>query len=102
MTRLQLVVGCGLAIFAIILTLFVGLALGLRTDQWHPVGDGKTIVNTRTGETRIASTGESVAAFSNRLAREKQLEKENRDKRAVELQLTEELSRKSHQEQEAA
>ena len=30
------------------------------TDRWQPTGDGKTIVNVRTGELRFASTGNAV------------------------------------------
>ena len=31
------------------------------TDRWQPTGDGKTIVNVRTGEIRLAITGERIA-----------------------------------------
>lgn len=30
------------------------------TDRWQPTGDGKTIVNVRTGELRVARTGEVI------------------------------------------
>jgi len=90
------------SVLAITLALFVGLALGLRSDQWRPVGDAKTIVNTRTGETRIAATGESVAAYNSRLARERQLENENKARKAEELRVADDQRRKKQEAQEAS
>lgn len=36
-------------------------------DDWKPTGNGVTIVNTRTGEIRLASTGQTVAEYDKEL-----------------------------------
>jgi hypothetical protein len=40
--------------------LFFWLATRKMSDYWQPTGDGKTIVNVRTGEIRATATGETI------------------------------------------
>lgn len=50
-----------------ITTAIVGMfAISLVEDEWKPSGDGRTIVNTTTGEIRVTSTGESIEEYRSR------------------------------------
>jgi chromosome segregation ATPase len=52
-------------------TLAAGLMLLTGcSSEWQPAGDGKMILNTRSGELRVAETGETVDAYQKRLAKE--------------------------------
>lgn len=39
---------------------------------WKPTGDGRTVVNTTTGEIRVTATGEEVTAFNDRIQRDEE------------------------------
>jgi len=59
-----------------------GFALGFvtassRSGTWRSTGDGRTIVNDRTGAVRIAATGESVEEFQRRQRKEARAEAES-------------------------
>ena len=41
-----------------------------RTGDWKPSGDGRTIVNTKTGEIRVTATGETVQEYQKRIDEE--------------------------------
>jgi hypothetical protein len=41
-----------------------------RTGDWKPSGDGRTIVNTKTGEIRVTATGETVQEYRKRIDEE--------------------------------
>lgn len=63
-------VAVGIALFS---GLLLGYWFGLSGDQWKPTGDGKTIVNSRTGEIRYAATGltiQETADLKKKLAEE--------------------------------
>jgi hypothetical protein len=69
------------------------LAVAGCAGEWKPTGDGKTVVNTRTGEIRVTSTGESVKDFNARVAIEKARDKERRAAAALESAKAAEVER---------
>jgi hypothetical protein len=69
--------------------------------EWKPTGDGKTVVNTRTGAIKVASTGEDIREFNARKAREQQAREANairEGQRRLEIALQAQEARQAEQE----
>src|SRR5947209_7165953 len=78
-----------------------------RHEPWRnesslwPTGDGRTVVNTRTGEIRVTATGESVEDFNARRAREneaRQAQLREEEERRVESAFRKEQARRADQQ----
>jgi hypothetical protein len=68
-----------------VIGLILGWLLASFSGEWRPAGNGR-IVNSRTGQIRVVSTGENVEDYLKRIAEDEAVAREKAEQRAADAE----------------